>query len=320
VIHFSAAVEQFLKARLMAEHWSLVVSDRQEADWNRFAAGDFQSVTLTEAASKLEKVVRSPLSANAQAAFRAVANHRNRAIHFFHSAHTDAQAQQELRRIAKEQLVAWFHLHRLLQNNWSELFSPWLEKIDAIEEKLRAYRDFLSLVFDEVAPSLQNHRDAGQSVESCDACDFEAMVFETELNLIDTPTCMVCGHAVRCVSIKCPECHESVRFEGDGWVACPHCQKSLEPEQLADALEDDGAAYETAKEGSEPRGNCADCDGYHTVVLTPSGRWIATCCLTEHEAIATCGWCNELNTGDMEMSYHTGCNMCEGHAGWTRDD
>ncbi|HIP71183.1 MAG TPA: hypothetical protein EYH05_07285, partial [Anaerolineae bacterium] len=29
VIHFHAAVELFLKARLMAEHWSLVVSKRK---------------------------------------------------------------------------------------------------------------------------------------------------------------------------------------------------------------------------------------------------------------------------------------------------
>jgi hypothetical protein len=32
IIHFSAAVELLLKARLMAEHWSLVVSDRNAAD------------------------------------------------------------------------------------------------------------------------------------------------------------------------------------------------------------------------------------------------------------------------------------------------
>lgn len=320
VIHFSAAVEQFLKARLMVEHWSLVVTDRQQADWGKFTSGDFQSVTLAEAASKLEKVVRSPLSADAQAAFRTVANHRNRAIHFFHSAHTDTQAQKELQKIAKEQLVAWFHLHRLLQNNWSDIFGPWLEKIDTIEEKLKAYRDFLALVFKEVEHVLEEHRKAGALIEPCGACGFESMAHDPELNALDIATCMVCGHTVRCVTIECPECHEHVRFEGEGFTTCEDCNVQLEPEQLADAMEDDGAAYETAKEGSEPRGNCGDCDGYHTVVYTPNGQWFSACCLVEHEDLGTCGWCNEHNTGDMEMSYHTGCNFCEGHVGWTRDD
>ena len=320
VIHFSAAVEQFLKARLMAEHWSLVVSDRQPADWDKFTSGNFQSVTLAEAASKLDKVVRSGLSADALAAFSTVANHRNRAIHFFHSAHTDKEAQSELRRIAKEQLVAWFHLHRLLQNRWSDTFGPWLENIDSIEEKLRSYRDFLSMVFDEVTPELQRYRDAGALVEACAACSFESMVFANELNVIDTATCLVCGHAFRCITIECPSCEEQVRFEGEGFATCEHCNTSFEPEHIADAIEDEGAAYEAAKEGDAVRGNCGDCDGYHSVVRVPSGQWVATCCLVEHERLETCEWCNEPNTGDMEMSYHSGCNMCDGHAGWTKGD
>ncbi|WP_228250350.1 hypothetical protein [Acinetobacter nosocomialis] len=36
VIHFHASIELFLKARLMAEHWSLVISSKKEADWNSF--------------------------------------------------------------------------------------------------------------------------------------------------------------------------------------------------------------------------------------------------------------------------------------------
>ena len=320
VIHFSAAVEQFLKARLMAEHWSLVVGDRQPADWSKFTRGDFQSVGLVEAASKLEKVVQSGLSKDALAAFRAVANHRNRAIHFFHSAHTDKEAQGELRRIAKEQLIAWFHLHRLLQNQWSDIFARWLEKIDEVEEKLRAYREFLSMVFDEVTPVLLEHHDAGASVEVCGACGFESMVFDDELNLIDTPHCLVCGHAFRCATIECPSCEGPVRFEGEGFADCGHCGASLEPEHLADVIEDEDAAREAAREGDAARGNCSDCDGYHTVVRVPSGGWTAACCLVEHEWLETCGWCNEPNTGDMEMSYHSGCNMCDGHASWTKDD
>ena len=52
VIHFYAAVELFVKARLMNEHWTLVITKRQEPDWDKFVAGDFQSVSLDEASLK----------------------------------------------------------------------------------------------------------------------------------------------------------------------------------------------------------------------------------------------------------------------------
>ena len=90
VIHFYTAVELFVKARLMSEHWSLVVSKRQEPDWNDFVAGDFQSVTLDEAAKRLQKIVRSGLSRQELDAFRDIGKHRNKMVHFFHEAHSVA--------------------------------------------------------------------------------------------------------------------------------------------------------------------------------------------------------------------------------------
>ena len=320
IIHFSAAVEQFLKARLMAEHWTLVVSVRQRADWNNFISGNFQSVTLDEAASILEKVVLSELPKNALAAFRTIAKHRNRAIHFFHSAHTDVQAKDELRKIAKEQLIAWFHLHRLLQNQWSEIFSAWLSEINLIENKLKVYRDFLSLVFEEAAPILEKHRHAGISIELCKACSFESMVYDIEPDLLDAASCEVCGHSVSCITIECPSCDEHARFEEDGFGKCKKCNMHLEPKHLADTLEDKNAVYELAKEGVEPRGNCWDCDCLQSVIRVSSGGWLATCCLVEHEVLETCDWCGTNNTGDMANSFLEGCNMCGGHADWTKDD
>ena len=55
VIHFYAAVELFLKARLMSEHWTLIVAKRQDPDWDRFISGNFSSVSLDEASIRLKK-------------------------------------------------------------------------------------------------------------------------------------------------------------------------------------------------------------------------------------------------------------------------
>jgi hypothetical protein len=112
-----------------------------------------------------------------------------------------------------------------------------------------------------------------------------------------------------------------VEFRGDGWSNCANCDKSYEPGDLAELLEDDAAAYIAVKDGGEwSKGNCSDCDGYHTVAMTESGVWIAACCLTEHTDLQSCQWCNEPNTGDMDGSYYLGCNFCDGKAGWDKDD
>lgn len=46
VIHFYASIELFLKARLLAEHWTLVVDRRKSPSKADFEKGDFASVTL----------------------------------------------------------------------------------------------------------------------------------------------------------------------------------------------------------------------------------------------------------------------------------
>lgn len=83
VIGFYTGVELFLKARLLAEHWSLVVSPRKDPDFEAFLKGNFVSVSLEEAASRLEKAVRSGLSPGELQTFKRVGQHRNKMVHFF---------------------------------------------------------------------------------------------------------------------------------------------------------------------------------------------------------------------------------------------
>ena len=61
VIHFYSAIELFVKARLLKEHWTLIVTRPEQADRAKFQRGDFQSVGLKEASGRLEKVVADGL-------------------------------------------------------------------------------------------------------------------------------------------------------------------------------------------------------------------------------------------------------------------
>jgi predicted RNA-binding Zn-ribbon protein involved in translation (DUF1610 family) len=322
VIHFYASVELFVKARLMKEHWSLVISPKQEADWDKFIAGDFQSVTLNEAANKLKKVLRSGLSEAELDAFKKVANDRNKMIHFFHEAHSEGESGKFIRSIVKKQLKAWFFLHQLLIVKWKNEFSSWADEIAELDTELKKLHDFLQVVFDNLKPQIEEKKKKGIRFDECPSCGFESQELDEVKNTVYEAKCLVCSLVEKSLNIECPECGETVILKKEGFGQCQLCSKHLEPEDVAGALIDSGAAHIAAKEGDDSwdEGNCGDCDGYHTVVRTENDEWICASCFGVFESPEVCGWCNELNTGDMEDSYVTGCNHCEGMAGWHQDD
>ena len=322
VIHFYTAVELFVKARLMSEHWSLVFSKRQEPDWGDFVTGDFQSVTLDEAASRLQKAAHSGLSDQELQSFRNVRKHRNKMVHFFHEAHSVAENDKLRRTIAREQLNAWYLLHRLLTGQWKDIFEPWSERISQIDAELRKHRTFLQIVFDHKKPEIERLLEAGFIFKDCPSCGFMSLQHEATAGEIYESNCLVCGIGEKCIRIECPNCSEAVDFVNEGFATCTSCGKHLEPEQVVEVLIDNEAAYMATMDGDDSwdLGNCSDCDGYHTVVRIGDDKYLCARCFGEFEILHTCGWCNELNTGDMERSYMTGCSHCKGKAGWEKDD
>jgi hypothetical protein len=313
VIHFYTAVELLLKARLMFEHWSLVVSKQQEPDWDRFVAGDFQSVALDDAANRLQKAARTGLTDRELRAFRAVRTHRNKMVHFFHEA--DSVEDGKLReKIAKEQFTAWYLLHSRLVDQWRDVFERWLGQIGEIDTKLREHRTFLQVVFDQKKPEIEKLREKGFAFDECPSCGFISQCHEQNGRVLYTSTCLVCGLSERHLTMECPACGEPVAFINEGFADCTSCGKHLDPEDIIDALVDHDAAHEAAREGDDSwdLANCGDCDGYHTVVRVGEDRYVCTRCFGEFESLQWCKWCNEPNTGDMEDSYFTGCNYCDG--------
>ena len=318
VIHFHAAVELFVKARLMSEHWSLVVTQRKEADWEKFVAGDFQSAGLEEAAGKLEKVVQSGISESTLQAFRDVGKHRNKMVHFFHKAHPFSENKRLRTKVAKEQLNAWYLLNQLLTGPWKDVFDDWLPQISEIDTRLRDHRKYLQVIFDNLKPEIEARKQEGFEFRACPSCQFEAQERNPDAEDIDLAVCWVCGFKQKFLTVDCPECCSPVEFADEGFSECGSCGKYLEPEHIVYALKYHGAAYAAAKEGdySWDDGNCSNCDGYHTVVCRASGKYICGSCLGEFESMQPCEWCDELNTGDMEDSYLHGCNQCEGRLGY----
>lgn len=156
VIAFYTAIELILKARLMAEHWTLVVS--KNADRGSFAKGDFVSVTFDEACARLQSVIGSPLPDDAKAIFNSLRKHRNKMVHFYHEGETDKNA---LEAIALEQLLGWRALVSLMENQWQATFANMAFDITAIDEGFAEHRLYAKAKFESLTERLKEAVDAG---------------------------------------------------------------------------------------------------------------------------------------------------------------
>ena len=118
LINFCTSLELFLKARLLSEHWTLIVT--KSPNLQSFAQGNFHSVSPMEAIKRLESMVGIKVPDAAVKAFNTTVNHRNRMMHFYNDAeHEDLSKFREL--VAGEVCSSVFHLERLL-NSWRHNF------------------------------------------------------------------------------------------------------------------------------------------------------------------------------------------------------
>lgn len=311
LIHFYAAIELFLKARLLAEHWSLVVSKRQDADLAGFLEGDFHSVTLDEAANRLDRVVQSPLTQRELALFKSIGHHRNRIVHFFHDAVNTNAVTQLRQKVAGEQLKAWFVLNRLLRDRWYDIFKPWTSEISGIRHELRQNVEYLRATFDHMQPEIAEKQAQGVQFRSCISCSYLSAEVRHGAGDVSSQRCMVCDLMSHQVTVECPECGSEVTSDS-GYGQCSSCGVKWEPKVLAEILNEDEPGTKDYFESGMPA-HCTQCDGCQTVVRH-GGKCVCANCLAiyEHEELHQCLYCSELNAGDMDESYLVGCVACEG--------
>ena len=81
VIHFATSVELFLNARLLREHWSLVVSKIDKASVQTFRNGEFVSVSMDECLQRLKHFTNEVLLEHEAECFHSIRDHRNKLVH-----------------------------------------------------------------------------------------------------------------------------------------------------------------------------------------------------------------------------------------------
>ena len=69
IIHFCVAVENILKAELLHNDWRLIFRKSENASWDNFITGDFQSVSLGETITRLREIAQKDIPEEAETCF-----------------------------------------------------------------------------------------------------------------------------------------------------------------------------------------------------------------------------------------------------------
>lgn len=312
VIHFCAGIELLLKARLLHEHWSLVLLKPGETSKQNFETGKFESVTIWKCFERLENVCGEKLKEEREC-FSELAEHRNNVIHFFHPAYVKNPDAKVLEKIVIQQLRAGALLMRLLRHRWEEQFDTHSEAINELERSLRHQKQYLKAKYDLIKPRLKEFKAQGGKIWVCFLCDMNSAQVIADEPLVKKTRCLVCETSRNFIKIPCPVCKESnVDSEIDFDVAsgtCEECDTTFGLDFLMSEFQEEGIAY------------CPECSFFdqHSVIQY-GDEYFCLACGSEYKKVGTCDWCSEEVAGDTSDSYLIGCMMCSGYAGHHADD
>ncbi len=164
VINFCAAIELFLKAKLMLEHWSLVTEEPNKANTSQFQAGDFKSVGIDETLRRLQNISNVRIPREAHRIFSQLREHRSKMVHFFHPDYVSDPKEETIKSIVSEQSKAWFYLHHLLARDWKTEFQDYQEEIEELHALVKEQRAYLKEKFENLLPDIEKGRNRGSRI------------------------------------------------------------------------------------------------------------------------------------------------------------
>lgn len=318
VINFYNAIELFVKARLVAEHWTLIVAKTEDLDINRFHHGALRTVSLRDAYKRLKAVTGDEIPANDLKQFEKVQNHRNRLVHFYHMGQFN---KDEKAIIVAEQCCAWRYLYNLLTGRWNHYFKKYASKIHDLDRRIKRQQKYLDAIYNRVKNEIKSDIKKGVLYHKCPTCNCDALRLSGQDKQMYFAECRVCDFDCVVVEILCTQCSTKVFFVEDGHSSCAKCGKKFSPKDLFDLLFDHGAADMAYKDGDDSYrpGNCCECESPETVIPY-ADKYLCVSCLKIFDSLKWCEFCHEPQTNDLKDSYLCGCGFCEGKFGWEKDD
>lgn len=318
-INFYTAVELFLKARLVDEHWSLAVSNLQKATRQHFDEADFQSIGLEEARLRIKNTLPDgeSLTEGEFRAYDALRKRRNKAVHFYQLDYLGGHQPE----VAVEQFLAWRYLYRRLTTTWLDSFKGVGDRIEELNKRIVDYQKYFDVVFAEFQKRLaeidEKRKKAGKPpsiVGFCVSCERQAVEITGRRHTkhVFSGVCQVCDEEQVLISLPCKKCSNEVAVSPWKEISCPNCDclstydpNSLEADLGVPPLE-------------ESWGYCHLCDAGPSPSVMPlgldSGEHALLCVncfqFQKEGSLDVCGWCEAMVTGHVGTDRDPGCVWC----------
>lgn len=325
VINFSAAIELILKARLMNEHWSLIIStpSNQHPNLAKFETGDFKSINFSELLQRIENVTGEIFSSELKQIFTQLAQHRNKIIHFYHEAHTKKTKEDLVKKIAVEQCIGWMYLKTQLEM-WSDIFKSYNSQIQKINRKIKGHEVYFEAVFTDKQKEIRKAKKRGIKFFNCLRCKIPAAQESRITEFIWSHKCWVCELKEEFVKMPCPmeDCDGILYFSysSNEDAFCKSCLEKVTAKEFQKYLKTEVADVFDPSNDDYTTINCGVCDS-SSEVTKHSEYYICSECLYIAKEIEFCQFCGEGYIGkDLSDSGAVGCGSCKGIIGWYKND
>jgi hypothetical protein len=313
IIHFWTSIELFFKARLLHEHWSLVVENANEANYEGLRTGRFKSTGFDATITRLKGITGLALIDDAAESFANLRNRRNQLVHFFHADYVTHPNNKVLEAIVAEQCRGWFYLHRLLTRSWKEVFQDHQTTIEEIHEQLADRHGYLSAKFDSLKESIQKGAAKGEIFGLCGSCGFPSLLIKTMANPFIGCKCLVCDVERNDVCVRCPNCEKAVIEIDYGSGICEVCEHEMDTPQLVDIYNPE---IQIIGEQVPSRISCNDCDSEYTVIqINDKPQWGCIACAVTFDLaeLDDCPHCYAtVAASDFDSMIFSGCPSCTG--------
>ncbi len=319
LINFAFAIELLIKARLMLEHWSLIVAKPEKANIHAFREGKIRTVSYEQAKQRLENITGEKISKHEHDTFMKIIKHRNKLIHFYNDDYAKGK-KAAIEQAVMEQLSAWYYLNRLIRERWEDHFINFNRQFNKIDRRIKKNRNYLKGKFNALEPEIEKLEKDGIEIRQCGACNFAAVRIDEIEKPLFSKKCLICNpeqnilHEQNILRTKCIDCNKIIEIEDLGEGTCNKCEHKTSISELIDTY---GPFQDPTDEESEII-YCNECA--EPIAIPFRNGHLCLSCLIESDYEGTCGWCNERFAGfDADQSYFIGCPLCVGKIGWDND-
>jgi hypothetical protein len=310
VIHFYSGLELFLKARLLREHWCLCASDVNKMAQTQFASGDFESIGLKEAKSRLANILNCKLSGPEEKVYKRLRERRNQAVHFYHPDDLGSE-----KKVAVEQLAGWHFLYRRLTNSWKDCFEPFQERLEALHRTISARAEYFPSIYAELKDDLLK-QSKHCPITVCEICEQKSALMRGEvIKGVNRLECSVCSGETFALFLPCRECGKPASRSFERETTCQWCDHSHQG-----SVDESFEWAEKTHPAASACAWCGDC-GYTVrqslIEVGQSSLCLACHAFHETSGIERCEWCGDTVTGPVGDRISPGCVRCHYHIAFT---